>query len=367
MRDASGSGTYRETALPEPQTADGYTLDAYAEIFLERYSKARVKVSWRDDGYRLNRVCAFTQAKGSRLGSRQIGAVTEDDVEAFLQRLTRQGRAASTYNHYLQTFKAMSHWGQRKGYLLRTWIGPLTDLKRKKHAKRGRRLQPGEEPRLLDVAQPRLYRLIVAGLETGCREGELLSLQIKDIDRERRELRVRARNAKNRRDRYIPISARLSAVLEMGMHDPAGHPFGRDAYVFGNEVGQSIRSPKKSWMTAVLKAHGHTPQWVKSALSRESREVYQTIDLKFHDLRHEAGSRWLEAGMPIHHVKELLGHSNIATTDTYLNAGRVHLQESMRKVEEVRKSATKMPHGMAQQATEGTAGEIEAKGNALLH
>ena len=275
LRDAIRSGTYRETALPEPQTADGYTLDAYAEIFLERYSKARVKVSWRDDGYRLNRVCAFTQAKGSRLGSRQIGAVTEDDVEAFLQRLTRQGRAASTYNHYLQLFKAMSNWGQRKGYLLQPWIGPLTDLKRKKHAKRGRRLQPGEEPRLLDVAQPRLYRLIVAGLETGCREGELLSLQIKDIDRERRELRVRARNAKNRRDRYIPISTRLSAVLEMGMHDPAGHPFGRDAYVFGNEVGQSINSPKKSWMTAVLKAHGHTPQWVKSALSRESREVYQ--------------------------------------------------------------------------------------------
>ena len=49
----------------------------------------------------------------------------------------------------------------------------------------------------------------------------------------------------------------------------------------------------------------------------------------FHDLRHEAGSRWLEAGMPLHHVKELLGHANISTTDTYLNAGRVHLHESM--------------------------------------
>ena len=28
-------------------------------------------------------------------------------------------------------------------------------------------------------------------------------------------------------------------------------------------------------------------------------------------------------------MKELLGHANISTTDTYLNAGRVHLHESM--------------------------------------
>ena len=36
-------------------------------------------------------------------------------------------------------------------------------------------------------------------------------------------------------------------------------------------------------------AHGHTPTWVKSDLSPASREAYRAIDLKFHDLRHEAG------------------------------------------------------------------------------
>jgi site-specific recombinase XerD len=46
-----------------------------------------------------------------------------------------------------------------------------------------------------------------------------------------------------------------------------------------------------------------------------------TVDLHFHDLRHEAGSRFLGAGMPLHHVKEMLGHANISQTDTYLNAG----------------------------------------------
>ena len=46
--------------------------------------------------------------------------------------------------------------------------------------------------------------------------------------------------------------------------------------------------------------------------------AYRTIDLHFHALRHEAGSRWLEQGLPLHHVKELLGHASISTTDTYL-------------------------------------------------
>ncbi len=37
--------------------------------------------------------------------------------------------------------------------------------------------------------------------------------------------------------------------------------------------------------------------------------------------------------MPLHHVKELLGHASISTTDTYLNAGRMHLPDSMRRLD----------------------------------
>jgi integrase-like protein len=60
------------------------------------------------------------------------------------------------------------------------------------------------------------------------------------------------------------------------------------------------------------------------------------IDLRFQDLRHEAGSRWLEAGWPIHHVKEMLGRSNISPTDTYLNVSRMGLHESMKRFDHVR-------------------------------
>ena len=87
-----------------------------------------------------------------------------------------------------------------------------------------------------------------------------------------------------------------------------------------------------------VKAYGHQPQWVRPSgqLTPELRAIYQKIDLHFHDLRHEAASRWLEAGIPLHHVRALLGHSNIATTDAYLNAVSVELQKSIRHYDEVR-------------------------------
>ena len=75
-------------------------------------------------------------------------------------------------------------------------------------------------------------------------------------------------------------------------------------------------------------------------MSAGSREALRSVDLTFHDLRHEAGSRlleagWplLEAGLPLHNVAQMLGHANIAQTSTYLNATRVGLQDAMRRLD----------------------------------
>ena len=91
----------------------------------------------------------------------------------------------------------------------------------------------------------------------------------------------------------------MAGVLEMGRTDPAGKPHGPTAHVFGNEVGEPIKSPKTAWRATCRRAG--------------------IADLRFHDLRHEAGSRYLEHGWPVHHVRDLLGHANLATTNRYLN------------------------------------------------
>jgi integrase len=85
------------------------------------------------------------------------------------------------------------------------------------------------------------------------------------------------------------------------------------------------------------KAAGHTPEWTaQNALSAASQAVFRAAVLHFHDLRHEAGSRLLEAGWPLHHVQRMLGHASAAQTGTYLNATRIGLQESMRRLDDAR-------------------------------
>lgn len=68
----------------------------------------------------------------------------------------------------------------------------------------------------------------------------------------------------------------------------------------------------------------------------ETRAQLRSINLRMHDLRHEAGSRLIEAGWPVHHVKEMLGHASLAQTDTYLNPTLEGLKDSMRRSDEAR-------------------------------
>ena len=51
------------------------TFDAYAAIFLERYSKARGKVSWKNDRCMLLKMGVFSNSRG-RLGQRDIKNIT---------------------------------------------------------------------------------------------------------------------------------------------------------------------------------------------------------------------------------------------------------------------------------------------------
>ena len=58
--------------------------------------------------------------------------------------------------------------------------------------------------------------------------------------------------------------------------------------------------------------------------------------LTFHDLRHEAISRMLDKGMPIHKVRAWAGHRSIATTGIYAHASLEHLEDEMWRFEEPR-------------------------------
>jgi len=148
---------------------------------------------------------------------------------------------------------------------------------------------------------------VVAALETGCRKQELLSLQWTQVRWDRNELFLPGTKTKTKRPRRIPISAALYAVLVRRQTRSTGEAYDALDYVFGKDDGSRVRDIKTAWTASCRRAG--------------------IAGLRFHDLRHEAGSRKLEAGYPMHAVSLWLGHTDLTTTARYLNADIAQLHE----------------------------------------
>ena len=86
--------------------------------------------------------------------------------------------------------------------------------------------------------------MIEAALEMGCRKGELLSLQWAEVSLAHGVIVLPAEKTKTAETRTVPITSRLDAILKMRQTAPDGKDHKPTAHVFGNEVGEEVKSIK---------------------------------------------------------------------------------------------------------------------------
>jgi integrase len=252
-----------------------------------------------------------TLVHGKPFGTYRLSTITHETLEAF-----QDERPRVSGNRNLSYLRMAFKWAIRKKLLTHSpfVLGGEVAVSLRNEEPRSRRLHPGEDARLL-MAAGRLSDVIVAALETGCRKGELLSLQWHQVRfAPKAELFLPAGKTKAKKDRRIPISSVLAAILTRRRTDPAGAILPFEAYVFGDEIGRPRVSIKTAWRGTLQRA--------------------QIPDLHFHDLRREAGSRWMDAGVPLATIQRWLGHANIAQTSTYLGASLGGDESDMRRFEE---------------------------------
>lgn len=326
IRDEIRQGTFRlagATAPPEPRPQrETLTVEQLLTCYLRNYVRA-VRPSTADHAASeinvLTRVeLTRTDGQPQRFGAWLAVDVTRPTLEAYRLARTKKPIACS---RNLALLRAAYAWAISEDVELLD----RTPFRRRPGAKgfrvklderpRERRLEADEGERLLAAAGPHLRALIEAALETGCRLGELLSLQWHQVQQDgpRRFVRLPAGKTKSRKERTVPISTRLQAILEMRRKGPDDKEHGPDAYVFGNDAGERVGEVKKAWRLTCGRA--------------------KITNLHFHDLRREAGSRWLEGGVPLTVIQNWLGHWNITQTSTYLASTNARQFEAMQAYE----------------------------------
>lgn len=168
---------------------------------------------------------------------------------------------------------------------------------------RDRRITREEEARLLQECRkhsnPMLYWIVVLAIETAMRKSEILSLTKNQVDLKRRV--VHLSETKNGTVRNVPLSKGAVEVLMSAINHPI-RPTDSDLLFWGDA---------KDTINNCRKAYDFAEAWEKS------RNSAGLEGLHFHDLRHEAVSRMVEAGFGDQEVAAMSGHKSMQMLKRY--------------------------------------------------
>ncbi len=137
----------------------------------------------------------------------------------------------------------------------------------------------------IEADNPHLKAVILLGLDSGLRRGEILTLDWKDIDFEAGIIKILGTHTKTQRTRSVPMTNRTKAELaSLANFDKTGRVFPFNDF-------------KRSWATAI--------------------KVANINGLHFHDLRRTFVTRLQSGGVSIGIAAELAGHSRLETTQKH--------------------------------------------------
>jgi site-specific recombinase XerD len=222
--------------------------------------------------------------------------ITEIDLEEYLYYLIENDTASqSSFKHLI--------FGLRKLYALFEQEELLVKLPKLSGSKTLPVVLSKQEVKHLLLSATQLKERVFFGLiyDTGMRISEVLSLLIKNVDFERRQIHICL--GKGKKDRYITISGHSVRGLRkyLTLHQPK-------AYVFENVTRQGIPLGP----TAIRKK-------LKDMV--EKAGIQKTVCV--HTLRHTYATHQLESGQNIVALQLALGHAFIQTTMIYLHIAQL--------------------------------------------
>ncbi|KUN44886.1 integrase [Streptomyces olivochromogenes] len=261
------------------------------------------------------------------LGSRRLESLTTANVRQMISKVTEQASAATAKEAHRVLRTALT--AACRDELISRNVVQLVPAPRVEP----RELHPwslDETLTFLEAARTDpLYPAFVLAVALGLRRGEILGLQWRDVDLDRRTLTVRTTlnrggkelyldTTKNRRARVIPIPLMCVAPLrwqrlrQAARRDAIGADWHDSDHVFTTRSGRPIE-PRNLYRSFLrIAASAGLPQ------------------VRLHDTRHGCASLLFAAGVAPRTVMEILGHSQIAVTmNVYTHVSDDNRREAM--------------------------------------
>ena len=268
-------------------------------------TSANTEMSYKRD---LEKVQHFMADRGVH----ETAAISEPDLEDYVKYLEDNKFAAATVSRNIASLKAFYHYMVQEGIVGEDLSEPLKAPKIEK--KIPEIMSPDEVVRLLEqpsgdspkeVRDKAMLELLYA---TGIRVTELITLKISDVNMQMNFILCRDRN----KERIIPFGMEAKNALARyldGTRDEMLENKSSDV-LFANCSGQPM-SRQGFWKLIKFYA----------------KKADIKADITPHTLRHSFAAHLVENGADLRSVQEMLGHSDISTTQIYANLNHSHIRE----------------------------------------
>jgi len=219
------------------------------------------------------------------IGNKQLDKYTPEDIDVFKQRRLDEGVKLNTISRDLVSISNLFN----KAKTLKKFFGdnpvsvsgiPRVDDQME------RVLSYEEERRLIEATSDYLRDIVVIALNTAMRQREILQMQWNWIDFDENYIFIPSTNNKSKKNKKVPINSTVRNILVRLKLKTGGQ-----LYVFPSPT----RADKNL-------------NWIKRSF-KTARQKAGIDKLRFHDLRHTAATKIVEAGGTIHTVAKLLGVS----------------------------------------------------------
>ena len=281
------------------------------KLHSEKNTSSNTEVSYKRDLTKL-----FIYLNNS-YSTDNISDITKEELEGYISSLETIGRAPTTISRNIASMKAFFGYLYQAGYIT---DNPASDMKSPKIEKKAPEIlsineidallkQPSKNtPK--ELRDKSMLELLYA---TGMRVSELITLKISDVNINFEFVVCHDR----KRDRQIPFGTEAKNALIAYLKD------GRESLLGDNKDSDVLypncsgREMSRQGFWKLIKAYGKKAG-IKS-------------DITPHTLRHSFATHLVENGADLKAVQQMLGHSDISTTQMYMTPASRRVREVYEK------------------------------------